>query len=82
MRKTLELQANQIEAVLASHRILGRVWGGAVTPRFIRFQLTTPIGTRVQKITRLSEELAMALGSRSEQEHSKKVLAQGNHSWP
>ena len=62
MRQLLELQANQIEAVLASHRILARVWGGIVTPRFIRFQLTTPVGTRVSQVTRLGEEIALALG--------------------
>lgn len=62
MRKLLELQANQIEAVLAGHRILARVWGGIVTPRFVRFQLTTPLGVRVQQVTRLSEEIALALG--------------------
>ena len=65
MRKLLEMQANQIEAVLASHRILGRVWGGIVTPRFIRFQLTTPLGTRVSQVTRLAEEIALALGAPS-----------------
>ena len=71
MRKLLELQANQIEAVLASHRILARVWGGIVTPRFVRFQLTTPIGTRVNQVTRLSEEIAIALGSPSARVYRK-----------
>ena len=71
MRKLLELQANQIEAVLAGHRILARVWGGIVTPRFVRFQLTTPLGTRVQQVTRLSEEIALALGSPSARVYRK-----------
>jgi len=57
--------------VLASHRILSRVWGGIVTPRFVRFQLTTPLGTRVQRVTRLSEEIALALGSRSARVYRK-----------
>ena len=64
MRKMLELQSTQIEAVLASHRILARVWGGIVTPRFVRFQLTMPMGTRIQQVTRLADEIAMALGRR------------------
>nr|MBC7245049.1 DNA translocase FtsK [Chloroflexota bacterium]MBC7245771.1 DNA translocase FtsK [Chloroflexota bacterium] len=38
-RKLLEFQANQIELVLASHRIPSRVVGGTVTPHTIRFQL-------------------------------------------
>jgi len=71
MRKLLELQAHQIEAVLAGHRILARVWGGIVTPRFVRFQLTTPLGTRVQQVTRLSEEIALALGSPSARVYRK-----------
>ncbi|MDH7487847.1 MAG: DNA translocase FtsK, partial [Anaerolineae bacterium] len=71
MRKLLELQANQIEAVLAGHRILARVWGGIVTPRFVRFQLTTPLGTRVQQVTRLSEEIALALGAPSARVYRK-----------
>ena len=71
MRKMLELQSTQIEAVLASHRILARVWGGIVTPRFVRFQLTTPMGTRIQRVTRLADEIAMALGSRSARVYRK-----------
>jgi len=71
MRKVLDMQSRQIEAVLASHRILARVWGGIVTPRFVRFQLTTAMGIRVQQVTRLSEEIAMALGSRSARVYRK-----------
>ena len=57
MRRRLEMQADRIEAVLASHRVLGRVWGGTVTPRFIRFEVTTGMGTKVSKVARLSEEI-------------------------
>jgi len=71
MHKMLDMQSRQIEAVLASHRILARVWEGIVTPRFVRFQLTTAIGIRVQQVTRLSEEIAMALGSRSARVYRK-----------
>ncbi len=63
MRQKLEMQADRIESVLASHRIPARVWGGTVTPRTVRFQLTTAIGTKVSKVAGLAEELAMALGA-------------------
>ncbi len=65
MRRRLHLEAAQIEAVLASHRIAGRVWGGTVLPRVVRFELTTGIGTRVRQISNLAEEIALALGVRS-----------------
>lgn len=58
----LDHQADIIESVLAAHNIEGRVWGGAVTPRFIRFDVTTALGTRVQKVLALREEVAMRLG--------------------
>jgi S-DNA-T family DNA segregation ATPase FtsK/SpoIIIE len=65
MRRRLEMQADRIEAVLASHRVPGRVWGGTITPRFIRFQLTTSLGTKVNKVSQLSEEIALSLGVHS-----------------
>ncbi|MFN8483610.1 MAG: DNA translocase FtsK [Anaerolineae bacterium] len=58
----LHYQADQIEAVLASHKIAGRVTGGSVTPQIVRFHLVPAVGTKVSQITRLSEELALALG--------------------
>ena len=58
----LNHQADVIESVLAAHKIPGRVWGGAVTPRFIRFDLTTAMGTRINKVLALREEVAMHLG--------------------
>ncbi|MFN8475189.1 MAG: DNA translocase FtsK [Anaerolineae bacterium] len=58
----LHYQADQIEAVLASHKINGRVTGGSVTPQIVRFHLVPAVGTKVNQITRLSEELALALG--------------------
>ena len=60
-RRSLELQANQIEMVLASHRIPSRVVGGTVTPHTVRFQLATRMGTRLAKIKALSEEIALSL---------------------
>jgi S-DNA-T family DNA segregation ATPase FtsK/SpoIIIE len=58
----LNHQADVIESVLAAHKIQGKVWGGAVTPRFVRFDLTTALGTRVNKVLTLREEVAMRLG--------------------
>lgn len=63
-KRTLEMQADRIEAVLARHKVAGRVNGGTVTPRFIRFQLTTQMGTKVNKVASLAEEIALALGMR------------------
>lgn len=63
-RRTLDMQADRIEAVLARHKVSGRVQGGVVTPRFIRFQLTTQIGTKINKIASLAEEIALALDKR------------------
>lgn len=61
MRRLLEFQANQIELVLASHKIPSRVVGGTVTPHTVRFQLTTRMGTRLGQIKALSEEIALSL---------------------
>ncbi len=63
-RRTLEYQSDTIEAVLAKHRVSGRVRGGVVTPRLVKFQLAAQVGTKVSKVAALAEEIAMALGSR------------------
>jgi S-DNA-T family DNA segregation ATPase FtsK/SpoIIIE len=63
-RRTLEMQADRIEAVLARHRVQARVEGGTVTPRFIRFRLIADGSTRVNKITALADEIAMELDRR------------------
>jgi S-DNA-T family DNA segregation ATPase FtsK/SpoIIIE len=63
-RRTLEMQADRIEAVLAKHRVTGRVQGGKVTPRFVQFDLVAQVGTKVSKVASLAEEIAMALGTR------------------
>jgi hypothetical protein len=39
MRRILEYQADQIEMVLYSHKVPGRVLGGVVTPRWVRFEV-------------------------------------------
>ncbi|MCB0072138.1 MAG: DNA translocase FtsK [Caldilineaceae bacterium] len=64
-RRTLEMQANQIEAVLAKHKVSSHVRGGTVTPRYVRFHLVAETGTRVAKVAQLTEEIAMALGERN-----------------
>ena len=61
-RLTLERQADVIETVLAAHKIDGRVWGGTVTPRFVRYDLTAKLGTRLQKVLALRDEIAISLG--------------------
>lgn len=63
-RRTLEMQADVIEAVLARHKVAGRINGGVVTPRFVRFELSTGLGTKVSKVAALAEEIALALGKR------------------
>lgn len=63
-RRTLEYQSDTIEAVLARHKVRGRVNGGVVTPRLVRFRLSPQVGTKISKISALAEEIAMALGSR------------------
>lgn len=61
-RLTLERQADAIEQVLAAHRIESRVWGGTVTPRFVRYDLTAALGVRLQKVLALKDEIALSLG--------------------
>lgn len=56
-----DLQANRIEAVLATHRAPARVLGGVVTPRLVRFHLAPGPGVRVRRLLGLAEELALAL---------------------
>jgi S-DNA-T family DNA segregation ATPase FtsK/SpoIIIE len=65
MRKMLEFQADQIEAVLTQHKAPGRVAGGTVTPRWVRFKVFPALGTRIATVKNLSEELAAALDAPS-----------------
>ena len=59
----LEYQADQIEMVLASHRVSGRVMGGVVTPRWVRYQVIPELSTKISRIIALSEEIALCLGA-------------------
>ena len=63
MRRMLEYQADQIEMVLYSHKVPGRVLGGVVTPRWVRFEVVPALGSKVSSVARLSEEIALRLGS-------------------
>lgn len=63
-RRTLEMQANTIEAVLANNKVPGRVRGGVVTPRYVRFEIVTDMGAKVAKVTSLADEIALALNKR------------------
>ncbi len=62
MRRQLDLQADAIEAILACHKIPAWVVGGRVTPRFVRFEVSTGPSVRIRRVTRLGEELALHLG--------------------
>jgi len=63
--RVLHFQADRIEMVLASHRVPARVTGGIVTPRLVRFHVSTPLGVKVRKVASLSEEIALSLGAPS-----------------
>lgn len=62
-RKLLELQSDRIEMVLASHKAPARVTGGVVTPRAVQFHLAPALGTKINRLQALADELALALGA-------------------
>ena len=70
-RRTLEMQADTIEAVMARNKVGGRVKGGVVTPRFVQFQISTEIGAKVKQVTNLADEFALALGKREARVYRK-----------
>lgn len=61
LRAYLEAQADRVEMVLSSHKASGRVTGGTVGPRLVRFFLDPAPNTRYSKIRRLTDDLALAL---------------------
>jgi len=61
-RQVLNYQADRIEDVLFSHKLPTRVNGGLVTPRFVRFRLSLPMGAKVRQVANLAEEMALSLG--------------------
>ncbi len=69
MRGLLDYQADRIEQVLSVHRVPCRVLGGVVTPRWVRFEVVPALGARISNVARLSEEIALWLGSRGVRVH-------------
>jgi len=65
IEQALEYQADQIELVLVSHRLPARVVGGAVSPRWVRYQILPEITTKISRIVALAEEIALRLGAPS-----------------
>lgn len=61
LRQYLEAQADRIESVLAAHHAPGRVMGGTVGPRLIRFCLDPAPFSRFSTIRGLADDLALAL---------------------
>jgi DNA segregation ATPase FtsK/SpoIIIE, S-DNA-T family len=61
IRPYLEYQADRVEAVLAAHRAPGRITGGTVGPRLVRFFLDPAPHTRFTAIKRLADDLALAM---------------------
>ena len=61
LRQYLETRADQVEAVLLAHHAPGRVTGGTVGPRLIRFALDPAPSTRFTAVRGLAEDLAVAL---------------------
>jgi S-DNA-T family DNA segregation ATPase FtsK/SpoIIIE len=65
MSHKYDLQAARIESVLSAHKVPARVWQATVTPRFVRFDITTAMGTKLTKVSSLAEELALSLGAQA-----------------
>jgi S-DNA-T family DNA segregation ATPase FtsK/SpoIIIE len=61
-RQLLEYQADRIEMALYANRISGRVAGGLVTPRFVRYTVALQWTSRVEQVLRLENELSHRLG--------------------
>ena len=61
LRAYLEAQADRVEMILSSHKAPGRVTGGTVGPRLVRFFLDPAPDIRYAKIRRLADDLALAL---------------------
>jgi len=64
-REWLDYLADQIETLLASHRLDVMVTGVQVSPRWVRFNLYLAPGTRIASVQNVAEELAMTLGAAS-----------------
>jgi DNA segregation ATPase FtsK/SpoIIIE, S-DNA-T family len=61
--RKLQEQADRIEWVLQQYKAPARVTGGRVTPSTIQFHVSPAATTQVKQVQKLSEEIAMALGT-------------------
>ncbi len=61
LRIYLEAQSDRVESVLAAHKAPGRITGGTVGPRLIRFFLDPAPHIRFSAVRNLSDDLALAL---------------------
>lgn len=61
----IESQAKKLEQALASFRVEAAVVGAQVGPTVILFELEVSSGTRMNKVTQLSQEIAAALRAQS-----------------
>ncbi len=60
-RLYLEAQADRVEMTLAAHRLPGRVTGGTVGPRLVRFFLDPAPNVRFAALRSLADDLAIAM---------------------
>ncbi|HUR27365.1 MAG TPA: DNA translocase FtsK 4TM domain-containing protein, partial [Planctomycetota bacterium] len=63
--EALRVQARKLEAALSSFRVEAQVIGAQVGPTVILFELEVSQGTRMNKVTQLSQEIAAALRAQS-----------------
>jgi len=61
IRETLESQADAIKDVLRRDEFPARVTGGILTPRWVQFHLTPALGSRVDRVRELADEISRAL---------------------
>lgn len=59
----LEIQSRKIENVLTKHDVSARVAGGFVQPRWIRFDLAGHVGSSLERLRQMKQELLAALGA-------------------
>jgi DNA segregation ATPase FtsK/SpoIIIE-like protein len=63
--KSMEAQARKLEAALLSFRVEAQVCSAQVGPTVTLFELEVSQGTRMNKVTQLSQEIAAALRAQS-----------------
>ncbi len=63
--EAVEVAAAKLENALASFRVSAQVVGAQVGAAVTLFELDVPVGTRLNKVTQLSQEIAAALRAKS-----------------